>query len=370
MSNNILKDYVCKHPFEYMDVTHDGDFVCCPSWCPTNIRPEEGINFNSDTAKEIRKSVLDGSYKFCNHQVCPSLNSILKTGFKPYNFYTREEFDEKFNITSIEDIDNLECYPEEILFGWDRSCNFKCPSCRVDLIPNSKVNSNYHKSKLAILEHIEKKLGKNIKKILVTGSGDPFYSNIYRDFLINFDKKKFPNIENIQIITNGKMVNKKMWSQLNAAPYVKQMEISIDAGTKNTYENITRLGGNWDTLIDNLNFVKTIDTLDELIVSMVVSKHNYKEMITFFCTIYDIFDGAPFWVSVNFRQHVHWGTGKYSEKETKALQVFEPTHPEHNEFKEELSKLIKLINNNLDSEGKPYRGNVFANHNFHHLENG
>ena len=369
MSNNILKDFVCKHPFEYMDVTHDGDYVCCPSWCPTNIRPKEGINFNSDTAKEIRKSVLDGSYKFCDHKICPSLSLLKKTKTKPYNFYTRKEFDKKYNIKSIEDIDNLEVYPEEILFGWDRSCNFKCPSCRVDLIPNAKVNSPYHKSKLKILEHIENKLGKGIKKILVTGSGDPFYSKIYRDFLINFNKDKFPNIENIQIITNGKMVNKKMWSQLNAAPYVKQMEISIDAGTKNTYENITRLGGNWDTLIDNLHFVKTIDSLDELIVSMVVSKHNYKEMVTFHNLIYDIFDKAPFWVSINYRQHVHWGTGKYTEEETKALQIFEPSHPEHEKFMAELGKLNKIIWSSLDENGHPTTGNVFAGHNFHHLTN-
>ena len=369
MSNNILKDYVCKHPFEYMDVNHDGDFVCCPSWCPTNIRPKTGISFNSQAAKEIRKSVLDGSYKFCDHKVCPSLNSLKETKAKPYNFYTREEFDKKYNIKSIEDVDNLEAYPEEILFGWDRSCNFKCPSCRVNLIPNDKIDSPLHKNKLQILEHIENKLGKGIKKILVTGSGDPFYSKIYRDFLINFDKTKFPNIENIQIITNGKMVNKKMWDQLNAAPYVKQMEISIDAGTKNTYENITRLGGNWDTLIDNLNFVKTIDSLDELIVSMVVSKYNYQEMITFYNLIYDIFDGAPFWVSINYRQQVYWYTGKYSEEETKSLQVFDPSHSEYEKFKIELQKLDKIIWSSLDENGMPSSGNVFANHNFHHITN-
>jgi len=367
VKTNILDKYVCKHPFEYMDVTKEKDFVCCPSWCPTNIRPKEGIDFNSPAAIQIRKSVFDGSYKFCNHSICPSLNQLLKYGKKPYNFYSKEEFKEKYNINSIEDIENINTFPSEILFGWDRSCNFKCPSCRVDLIANAKENSPAHLKKLEILKYIEDKLGTGIKKILVTGSGDPFYSKIYRDFLINFDINKFPNIENIQIITNGKMVNEQMWSKLNAAPYVKQMEISIDAGTKETYENITRLGGSWSTLIENLHFVKTINTLDELIVSMVVSEYNYREMCLFHDTIYDIFDEAPFYVTINYRQQVYWDTGKYTQQETEELQVHRPGHSEHSEFIQELKKLNSIIVSKLDEHGHPIKGNVFANHNFNHL---
>ena len=44
-----------------------------------------------------------------------------------------------------------------------------------------------------------------------------------------------------------------MWDSMpNVHKYVKSCEISIDAGTKDTYENKTRLGGNWENLMNNL----------------------------------------------------------------------------------------------------------------------
>ena len=42
-------------------------------------------------------------------------------------------------------------------------------------------------------------------------------------------------------------------------PYVHTCEISIDAGVKDTYENVTRLGGNWETLLKNLEFINPSD---------------------------------------------------------------------------------------------------------------
>ena len=54
-----LTKYVCKNPFVYLDAQgENGSYICCPSWCPTKINetPEE-IGWNSQTSKEIRKSV-------------------------------------------------------------------------------------------------------------------------------------------------------------------------------------------------------------------------------------------------------------------------------------------------------------------------
>jgi wyosine [tRNA(Phe)-imidazoG37] synthetase (radical SAM superfamily) len=351
-SKEVLNKYVCKHPFEYIDIQTDADYVCCPSWCPTNIRAGEDLDWNSSNAKDIRKSVVDGSYRHCKHEICPSLSSLLNTGLKPYNFYTKEEFEKKYDIKTVEDVDKFEKGPEEVLFGWDRSCNLKCPSCRINLIPNSKINSKEHKAKVDLLEVVENKLGPTLKKIVVTGSGDPFYSNIYRDFLLNFDKSKYPSLENIQIITNGKMLDKSLWDKLKAGPYIKQIEISIDAGTKETYENVTRLGGKWDKLLQNLEFISTIPTLSEVIISMVVSEKNYKEMDTFHTLISSIFKNSTFTLSINFRQHIHWGTGKYTEQEVYQMQVF---NKEHKDFLPFMQELLKVNNKQ------------YVNHNFHHL---
>ena len=51
-----------------------------------------------------------------------------------------------------------------------------------------------------------------------------------------------------------------MWNSMKSIhPFVKVAEVSIDAATKDTYENKTRLNGNWDKLLDNLKFIAKLD---------------------------------------------------------------------------------------------------------------
>lgn len=365
----ILKKFVCEMPFIYTDIQWSTQFICCPSWAPKNIRVDEDgdetdfpvnetddvmRNWTSYPVRKIRNSVLDGSYKYCDHKICPRLNELINTGRKPYLFKEIDEFRNEYNIHTELDVKNFKTPPEEILFGFDRSCNLKCPSCRVALIPNDNLDSKEHKAKLHLLKSIEDNFAIGLKRILVTGSGDPFYSKIYRDYLINFDIKKYPKLEQLQIITNGNLLDEKMWNSLKAAPYIKTIEISIDAGTKDTYENKTRLNGNWDRLINNLKFLSTRNTIDEFICSMVVSKHNYKEMFTFYELITDIFKDSKFskGLLINFRQLVDWGT--YPKSILKDLQIFNKEHDLYNDFIQELKKIHNKKN---------------VNHNFHHLIN-
>ena len=329
-NKDILKKYVCEMPFMYSDVQWLSQFVCCPSWAPQSIRVyEDGRekwapidktddvmrNWTSPQAQDIRKSVLDGSYKYCNHKICPRLNMLINTSRKPHLFREIGEFRKLYNIHTEEDIINYKTPPEEILFGFDRSCNLKCPSCRVNLIPNDDLKSPEHKAKLHLLKSIEDNFGSGLKRIMITGSGDPFYSKIYRDYLINFDINKYPTLEQLQIITNG----------------------------------------NWDRLINNLTFLATQGhIIEEFVCSMVVSKHNYKEMYMFYELITNIFKNSNFkrGLSINYRQIVDWGT--YSSEDLKELQVF---NEEHILFKEFLEQL------------KPIHHLKYVNHNFHHLIN-
>lgn len=377
---DILKKFVCEMPFMYSDVQTISQWVCCPSWGPDNIRLDSDgkanwrpidesddvmKNWTSSMVKNIRKSVVDGSYKYCDHKICPRLNELINTGRKPTLFREIHEFKKVYNIQTEEDIINYKTPPEEILFGFDRSCNLKCPSCRINLIPNNNLQSPQHKAKLHLLKSIEDNFASGLKKIMITGSGDPFYSKIYRDYLINFDVTKYPKLEQLQIITNGNLLDKKLWNQMNATPYIKTIEVSIDAATKDTYETKTRLNGNWDKLIKNLKFLSTQDhIIEQFICSMVVSKHNYKEMGLFYELITGIFKKSNFKSSlgIHYRQIVDWET--YSKDDLKDLQVFEPTHYLYNDFLNELNNLSKIVENYWVSKTKFY-----LNHNFHHLLN-
>lgn len=361
--SDILKKYVCLNPFRYLDVQPNSLWVCCPSWCPTNIRvdkdgkeQEVSIPFDttedlskdwfSDVANDIRKSVVDGTYRHCDHKVCPSLSLLINTGKVPSNFVTQEQF------KKLHDVNNFQDRPSNILFGFDRSCNLKCPSCRSETVTNDDPESNEHKIKEFLLSSIENDFSSSIKTIMVTGSGDPIYSKLYRDYLINFDSSKYPNIEGIHVITNGVLLTEKMWNKFKAAPYIKRIEVSLDAGCKETYENVTRLNGDWDAVIENLKFLSTLTTLENLTCSMVVSKHNYKEMEAFYNLICDIFKNTSYNVVVAYRQIVYWSSGAFTIKDINNLSIFDPMHPEFNQFMIELKKV----------HNKP-----LVNHNFHHL---
>ncbi len=129
-----------------------------------------------------------------------------------------------------------------------------------------------------------------------------------------------------------------MWDSMpNIHKYVHTCEISIDAGTKETYENKTRLGGNWENLLNNLKFISTLPI--SVKTSFVVQDSNYMEMETFYNLMYSIFYKK---VNVFFGKITNWGT--FSEGEFKLKQVWDETHPEHQLFKKEFNKIWKNKN--------------------------
>jgi MoaA/NifB/PqqE/SkfB family radical SAM enzyme len=226
--------------------------------------------------------------------------------------------------------------PNYLVMNFDRTCNYKCPSCRVDLIVE---NSEGIKRVEKTIEDIDKYYSKHVKTLYITGSGDPFVSVGFRNYLRNFNPKKYPNLKSIHFHTNASMWNKEMWDSMpNVHKYVHTCEISIDAGTKDTYENKTRLGGDWENLMKNLKFISTLPRMN-VKTSFVVQDSNYMEMEEFYNLMYSIFGKK---VNVFFGKITNWGT--FSEGEFKLKQVWDSEHPEHQLFKNEFNKIWKNQN--------------------------
>lgn len=347
MSKNVLDKWVCTKPFNYMQINQGETFVCCPSWLTFDIN--DGIDnnykriFNNDKSKKIRESILDGSYRYCNHKVCPDLNNVIN-GKDPVDaFIPKETFIQKQE------------YDVEILsLCQDLSCNFRCPSCRLKLIPNLHISNDKHIEKQVLQDEAMKSFGHSIQRVIITGSGDPLYSKIYRKWLQTATKEKYPNLKHIQLVTNAKLLTEKMWNTFTCTDLISLIDIGVDAGTKHTYENVTRLGGDWEKLLDNITFLSKLEDRDRhLIISYVVSKNNYNEMSQFCDTLEDIIpleNKGRLKVTINFRQIVNWGT--YSNHDMKQLQIFDPQHDEFDDFIFQL-KLIE--------------GRTRVSHNFNHL---
>ena len=81
MSEEKLKKWICTKPFNYLDVNHGGSYMCCPSWLPEDIT-EGGTKtitegWFSEKSDAIRASMLDGSFRYCDHKVCPEISAVL-----------------------------------------------------------------------------------------------------------------------------------------------------------------------------------------------------------------------------------------------------------------------------------------------------
>jgi MoaA/NifB/PqqE/SkfB family radical SAM enzyme len=332
MKNSIdLKNYICNVPFNSLEIHNNVCFVCCPSWLPNKVElneiPLKDV-YNSEPIIDIRNSILDGSFKYCNKELCPYLSKLIKHGVE--NGPIGKKYNSKITSPIVKN-----GTPENVIMNFDRTCNYKCPSCRVDLIVENKEGI---KRVEKTIDEIDEYYSQDVKTLYITGSGDPFVSVGFRNYLRNFNPIKYPKLQSIHLHTNASMWNETMWNSMsNIHKYVSTCEISIDAGTKDTYENKTRLGGDWENLLTNLRFISTLPI--NVKTSFVVQDSNYMEMEIFYNLMYSIFGKR---VNVFFGKITNWGT--FSEDEYKLKQVWDIEHSKHLLFKKEFNKLWKNTN--------------------------
>jgi sulfatase maturation enzyme AslB (radical SAM superfamily) len=170
---------------------------------------------------------------------------------------------------------------------------------------------------------------------VVTGSGDPLASSLYREFLQNLDFSKYPKLQ-IELFTNGLLLTPMMWDSLHKInPAIYKIRISIDAANEHTYR-LNRRGGNFKILLENLEFIKKLRNsgdIEQFYIQFVVQKNNYKEMKKF------VELGKKFSCDhVVFSKIRNWGT--YTKKEYSEIAVHEKSHPEHRDLLEILKNPI------------------------------
>lgn len=247
----------CIAPFRYLEIFEDFSSICCPGWLYEEAYCSEtdvDKAWNSETFKQIRQQMLDGNPKFCRPGACPWWGQDHRLG-------SRGRLDPPL---------------EAVRISFDRTCNLYCISCR-------------DKVEFSDPEKVQKQLdsviacGKDIKQLEMCGAGDPIASPVYRNFLLNFPENSFPKLETIKLHTNAQLLTQVFYEKLPG--FVKErftnVEISIDAATKDTYERIRR-GGNWETLIENLKFLKSTNKIRSWELDFVVQRLNYKEIKDFF----------------------------------------------------------------------------------------
>ena len=299
----------CYHPFNTITIDGNGDvFMCvCESWLPISVgKIWEFDSFDeiahSTRATELQESILDGTYKYCDNNTC----GVIKTGALNNSM--------EFATNSI----------NKIVFAIDSSCNLTCPSCRTEFKFTSEGPEFEFKIKMA--EHIAMMMNKHDNySFLISGDGDPFASLVYRHLLtiLQLNNKAV----NVEIMTNG-ILAKQHWHKLSGVhSRISNVTVSFDAGCEETY-NITRRGGDWKKLLENVEFLTNLKKLDvhrnmKVISAFVVQTSNYKDMPAYV----KICDELGVDV-ILFQKIVDWSTLDNFEKHA----VWHPDHEEHQEF--------------------------------------
>ncbi len=355
------------HTGEPLDTPNaNGDVSpCCPGW----LRDDGGTGYfgktgyvfgnvytdewetvwNGEKAQEFRKSILDGSFKYCNENLCPHLQNVhsnpsvgsIETApyvrkMKDIELLYKERGEHHRNIIDNK-LTKLDFSPELVKMDYDRSCNISCPSCRIELVtPRGKELEKIEKIQDSVIEVIRN----GTKKLYITGTGDPFGSATFRKFLIDFREEDFPSVKTIRLHTNGVKWTKETWKRMTGVhKLVTDAEVSIDAATKETYE-IVRRGGDWDQLMENLTFIpKEIEWFG---ISMVVQDLNYKE-IPMFIELRDwlVKLSGNKNIYVYFSKITNWDT--FTEEEFNQRAVWKSEHPEHEDF-------VKILRENVKKE--------------------
>ncbi len=327
-TNTFLKDKLCPKPFEYMDIIFQIEgridcYPCAPPLVPHIVGDlnKESIDsvWNGESYNKIRNSILDGSYQYCKKDLCPD---IINKHIPHQNSYKVSKY-KKGPFTK----DNLFPFkPKVFNLNFDRTCNLSCPSCRNELITTLDEDEDKVIKRL-VDQIIQRDLSDTT--LVVCSSGDPFFSKHYRKLLFEIDGQKHTGL-NIQIMTNGLLFTRDAWTSMHKIHQnIHKVCISIDAATEATYQ-ITRRGGNFQSLLDNLAFLSMLRSRDEITflrLDFVVQDHNFQEMIDF------IELGKKFKVDqVYFQRIINWGT--FSKEEFEKRNIFDNQHPKHQLFLE------------------------------------
>jgi len=317
----------CRAPWETLGINSYGDVFICqsPAWLPKfagNINAVDSIYdiLNSQTAKDIRQEILAGRYLYCNNNLCRFFSINTVTVAPPDDVVPLESVDSASIMLSQ--------VPGNLIFDFDHTCNFKCPSCRPILVNNNK-HLYIRKINNSIVEKIKRLVIDEIKDQPVEirwAGGELFISQVYVELIDYIIRQKKSNIRHV-IQTNGSYLKSKSELVERLLPYVSELRISFDAATADTYHRV-RVNGQWNTLLENarwiIDLVKGKKLPLMITADFVVQRDNYKEIVLFkqLCTDLGI-------QQINFQKMWNWST--WPEEEFAKLNVYDSAHPDYDQ---------------------------------------
>lgn len=287
----------CNYPHRTATIDVEGNcMICsCDGWLPISVCKIQDIDnleriWENQLSKQIQKDVDDKKFTWCSVDSC----GIRK----------RDRIWDKHYIS----------------INVDESCNLACPSCRKSKI--YRTNGDQFHKRESIARHLVNLINGFDRplEIMMSGNGDPFASLIYRPLLLAMEPKE--NIH-LRLLTNGLLL-KKLMPKMKVIKNIDNLDISVDAGDKETYERV-RLGGRWETLIENLDYVK--DSLETTVtLKFVLQKDNLASLDNFVVLL------ERYQFAGNIMPIEDWG----AMADFQSANIFSESHPDYTIMKKKL----------------------------------
>src|SRR5579862_1497907 len=328
-----LRDRFCPAPFttynscsssDAADATPSVYACCCNGWLPY---PLDGFReyghwediWNGAVAQEIRRSVHDGDFTYCSRRICPHIvNGTLPSKKEMVSHPL-------FGNIVASRLTKIDVAPKQVYLCHDRSCNLACPTCRTEIFT----------AKTELRDHLDRYMDDTVLPMLrqggahvsMTGSGDPFASKHFRRTLAKLAPEEYPGTR-LELLTNGLLLTSREWQSIGRArAMVQTISVSIDAATKETYEEVRR-PGKWETILANMEFIGRLrrdHEIRHLIVNFVVQRRNYLEMPHFV-------ELGEAWGADKIQFQRLWNFGAYKDNELAENDVADSAHPLHADY--------------------------------------
>jgi sulfatase maturation enzyme AslB (radical SAM superfamily) len=318
-----LRGRFCKVPFEKLALSNDGARLCCPSYVPKVVGDPKTQTldeiWNSPAAIEIRRSIVDGDYRYCL-DLCP----VIVQDSLP----TVEELAPGVWEAAVAGATApLPTGPRHLALQHDRSCNLSCPSCRATVIAATVQERAEFQ---VILDRVIRPAFPSLR-VLEFAGGEILASAHLKNVALSIDKQAAPDLR-IAIMSNGTLFDRAAWEQLrNIHGIVKLVYVSLDAAAADSFQELRR-GGIWPETLANVEFLSTLrrdGLIEEFGITFVVQQRNFREMRAF--AELGLRLGCD---RVMFHELVDFGT--YAEGGYARRNVCDPAHPQHQELLAEL----------------------------------
>jgi hypothetical protein len=317
-------DRFCDMPFVSLKYStslageeHISPTVCFSmAWLP--IAFDHDFSWNGEDMRELRRSILDGDFRYCDECRCPDMrDAALPRKADITDPYLRDIIDNRKLV--------VEKGPRRLHFAYDIVCNISCPSCR----PNVRTARPEITEKLdAYMDRELPPLLPGVREITISQSGEALASGHSLRILKSLTPSKYPDLK-VELFTNMTLVSPRMWESLGeSAGCIKKIFMSVDGATPATLEKLRR-GLKWPRLLEALEFVRELrlgGRLEATTLQLVLQKDNFRELR-------ELLDLAATYCLDTVMISKIESHGSYEGKAFHDLNVGDPANPLFSEYK-------------------------------------